>query len=132
MDIGLFAGKIKQWRFPGDPASSSDLNAPGKDLSQGQYFAKTNSSPQINLLIDLIICSTTKIGFLAPCAVEDRDLDAIFNETAPKVKNDKREKWLVGAIGGSDGEHQPVLKIYHDDDAEPPQEEAERGLGNGS
>ena len=31
-------------------------------------------------------------------------------------------------IGGSDGEHQPVLKIYHDDDAEAQQADAERGL----
>ena len=34
-------------------------------------------------------------------------------------------------IGGSDGEHQPVLRIYHDDDAEPPQGDSQRGPGDG-
>ena len=34
-------------------------------------------------------------------------------------------------VRGSDGEHLPVLMIYHDDDAEPPQADAERGLGDG-
>ena len=36
--------------------------------------------------------------------------------------------------GGSAGEYQPVLKIYHDDDvsAEPPQADAERGIGDAS
>ena len=34
-------------------------------------------------------------------------------------------------IGGSDGEHKPVLEIYHDDDAEPSQANAQRGLGDG-
>ena len=38
MDIVLFAGNIKQWRLSGDPASGSDIDAPGDDLSQGQYF----------------------------------------------------------------------------------------------
>ena len=55
-----------------------------------------------------------KMGLLVPCAVEGRDLDALFTEKVPKVKDYKppeREKWLVGTIGGSDGEHQPVLKI---------------------
>ena len=35
-------------------------------------------------------------------------------------------------IGGSDEEHQPVLKLDDDDDAGPPQANAERGLGDGS
>ena len=34
-------------------------------------------------------------------------------------------------IGGSNGEHQPVLKICHDYEAEPQQTDAERGLGDG-
>ena len=71
MDIVLFAGKIEQWRLPGDPARSSDINAPGNDLSRGRYFVETNKSPPINLLFtalfDLIICHTTKMGLLIPC-----------------------------------------------------------------
>ena len=58
------------------------------------------------------------MGLFIPCAVEGRDLDAIFAEKVPKVKDNKREKWFVGVIGSSDGEHQPVLEIYHDDDAD--------------
>ena len=58
------------------------MDAPGDDLSQGQYFVKTNKSPQINLLFaalfDLIICCTMKMGLLIPCAVEGRELDAIM------------------------------------------------------
>ena len=53
-------------------------------------------------LSDLIICRTTKVGLLIPCAVEGHDVDAILAEKVPKVKDDKRKKWLVGAIGGSD------------------------------
>ena len=34
MDIVLFAGKIEQWRLPGDPARSGDICAPGND---GKY-----------------------------------------------------------------------------------------------
>ena len=60
MDIALFAGKIEKLRLPWDLASSSDIDAAGDGLSQGQYFVKTNKSPPINLLfaalIDLIIC----------------------------------------------------------------------------
>ena len=78
-----------------------------------------------------MICSTATMGLLIPCALEVRDLDAIFAKKVPKVKDDKREKWLVCTIGGSDREHQPVLKIYHDDDAELQQADAERELGNG-
>ena len=37
------------------------------------------------------------MGLLIPCAVEGRDLDTIFAEKIPKVKDDEREKWLVGA-----------------------------------
>ena len=37
------------------------------------------------------------MGLLIPCAAEGRDLDAIFVETVPKVKDDEREIWLVGA-----------------------------------
>ena len=29
-------------------------------------------------------------------------VDAIFAEKVPKVKDEKRKKWLVGAFGGSD------------------------------
>ena len=28
MDIDLFAGKFEQWRLPGDPARSSDIDVP--------------------------------------------------------------------------------------------------------
>ena len=53
------------------------MDAPGDDLSQGQYFVKTNKSPQINLLLatlfNLIICRTTKMSLLIPCAAEGRD-----------------------------------------------------------
>ena len=84
-------------RLPGDPARSSDINSPGHDLSQGQNFVETNKSPPINLLFttlfDLIICHTTKMGLLIPC----HDVDAIFTEKVPKVKDDEREIWLVGA-----------------------------------
>ena len=186
--------------MPGDPARGCDIDAPGDDHSQGQYFVGNNKSPPINLLFaalfDLIVFRTTKIGLFVPCAREGRDLDAIFAKKVPKVKDDEREKWLVGAkilaylkyliysaafkdptakprgsihtefyrgwcrtfrlneelirrmmkqqlkcwyakhppsnrrvlpkdhdkyIGGSDEEHQPGLKIYHDDDAEPQQ-----------
>ena len=35
-------------------------------------------------------------------------------------------------IGGSDGEHQPAaLRLYDDDEAEPPQADAQRVLGDG-
>ena len=82
MAIALFAGKIEQWRSPGDPARGCDINAPGDDLSQGQYFVENNKSPTINLLFaalfDLIICRTAKMGLLIPCAAEGRDLAAIF------------------------------------------------------
>ena len=54
MDIFLYPGKIKQWRLSGDPARSSDIDAPGDDLSQGQYVVETNKSPPINLPL----CST--------------------------------------------------------------------------
>ena len=129
------------------------------------------------------------------------NLDAKYAEKFPKIKDDEREKWLVGAeilaylkyliysaafkdptaeprgsvhaefyrtfrvskdlirrkmkkklecwyakhqpsnrrflskdddnhIGVSEGQHPPVLNIYHDEDAELPQADAERGLGN--
>ena len=92
--------------MPGGPACGGDIDAPGDDLSQGQYFVETNKSPLINLrfvaLFDLIVCCTTKMGFLIPSSRDGRDLDAIFAEKVPKVnlaKNYKpeREKWLVGA-----------------------------------
>ena len=80
MDIFYFSGKIEQWRLLGTqahPASGDDMDAPGDDLSQGQYFVKTNKSPQINLLLatlfNLIICRTTKMSLLIPCAAEGRD-----------------------------------------------------------
>ena len=44
-------------------------------------------------------------------AVEGRNLDAIFAKKVPKVKDNKCQKWFVGAIGGSNGEHQPVLMM---------------------
>ena len=57
-------------RLPGDLARSIDIDAPGYDLSQGQYFFETNKYPQINLLFtalfDLIICHTMKMGLLIP------------------------------------------------------------------
>ena len=94
MAVALFAGKIEQWRLPGDPARGGDINSPGDDLSQGSYFVESNKSPPINLLFaalfDLIICCTTKVGTLIPCAVEGRDLNAIFAEKVPKVKDDER------------------------------------------
>ena len=34
-------------------------------------------------------------------------------------------------IGGSDEVHQPVLGLYDDDNAEPPQADAEREVGAG-
>ena len=71
------------------------------------------------------------MGLLIPCAVEVRDLDAIFAKKVPKVKDNQREKWFVGTIGGSNGEHQPALEIYQDHDAEPPQADAQLGLSNG-
>ena len=101
MDIVLFAGKIGQWRLPGDPARGSDIDAPGDDLTQGPYFVETNKSPPINLLFetlfDLIICRTSKMGLGIPCASEGLDLDAIFAEKVPMAKGDEREKWLVCA-----------------------------------
>ena len=94
MDIVLFAGKIEKWRLSWDPARGGDIDAPGNDLSQGPYIVETNKSPPINLLFaagfDLIICCTTKVGTLIPCAVEGRDLNAIFAEKVPKVKDDER------------------------------------------
>ena len=42
------------------------------------------------------------MGLLIPCTVVGHDVDAIFAEKVPKVKNDKHKKWLVGTIGGSD------------------------------
>ena len=79
----------------------SGIDVPGYDLIQGQYFVETNKSPPINLLFaalfDLIICCTTKMGLLILCAVEGRDLCTIFAKKVPKVKDDKCEKWLVGA-----------------------------------
>ena len=80
MDIVLFAGNIEQCRLCGDPARGGDIDAPGDDLSQ--YLVLTNKSPQINLLFaalfDLIICHTTKMGLLIPCAADGRDFDATF------------------------------------------------------
>ena len=82
MAIALFAGKNEQWRLPGDPARGGDINSPGDDLSQGSYFVESNKSPPINLLFaalfDLIICRTTKMGLLIPCAADGRDFDATF------------------------------------------------------
>ena len=99
MDIVLFAEKIEQWRLPGDPARGGDIDAPGDDLSQ--YLVLNNKSPQINLLFaalfDLIICRTTKMGLFIPSASECRDLDAIFAKKVPKIKDDKNDKWLLGA-----------------------------------
>ena len=94
MAMVLFAGKIEQWRLPGDPASSSDIDAPGQDLSKGQYVVKTNKSPQINLffaaLFDLIICRTTKMGLLIPCAIEGHYVamrfESHFKSSFGKVK----------------------------------------------
>ena len=89
MDIVLFAGKLEQWRLSEDPA----VTLIGDDLSHGQYFVQTNKSPPINLLFaalfDLIIYSTMNPGLLIPCTVEDRDLDAIFAEKVPKVKDNE-------------------------------------------
>ena len=82
MHIILFAVKIEQWRLPEDPARGCDIDAPGNDLSQGQYFVLTNKSPPINLLLaalfDLTICSTTTMGLLIPRGSEGCDLDTIF------------------------------------------------------
>ena len=102
MDIVLFAGKFEQWRLPGDPARGSDIDAPGDDHSQGQYFVEINKkSPPINLLFaalfDLVICRTMKMGLHIPCTGEGRDSDAIFDEKVPKAKDDERKIWLVGA-----------------------------------
>ena len=66
------------------------------------------------------------MGLLIPCAAERRDLD-IFAEKVPKVKDNANDN----CIGGSDGESQVVFRIYGDDDAEPPQADAERGLSDG-
>ena len=100
MDIVLFAGTIEQWRLPGDPARGGDINSPGDDGSRGQYFVETNKSPPINLnleaLFDLIICRTTTTGLLIPCTVEGHELNAIFAQKVPKVKDDQREILLVG------------------------------------
>ena len=82
MEIVLFTGNIEQWRLPGDPARSTKIDAPGDDLSKGQYFFETADSPAINLLFaalfDLIICRTTKMGIFFPCPPEGCTLDAVF------------------------------------------------------
>ena len=82
MEIVLFAGNIEQWRLPGDPARRTKIDAPGDDLSKGQYFFETADSPAINLLFaalfDLIICRTTKMGLFVPCPPEGCTLDAVF------------------------------------------------------
>ena len=61
----------------------------------------TNKSSLINLLFaalfDLIIYRTTKVGLFIPSAGEGCDLDAIFANKVPKIKDDKNDKWLVGA-----------------------------------
>ena len=61
--------KIEQWRLPGDPARGCDIDAPGYELSKGQYFVgqwiSTNEFFLV-ALFDLIICHTTKMGLLFP------------------------------------------------------------------
>ena len=37
------------------------------------------------------------MGLLIPSASEGRDLDAIFTNKVPKIKDDENDKWLVGA-----------------------------------
>ena len=50
----------------GDPVSDGDINAPGNELFEGQYFVLTDKSAPINFLLatlfDLIICGSTKIN----------------------------------------------------------------------
>ena len=61
----------------------------------------TDKSRVINLLFaalfDLIIFRSIKMNLLLPSAAEGLTLHAIFSEKVPKIKDDKREKWLVGA-----------------------------------
>ena len=37
------------------------------------------------------------MGLLIPSASEGRDLDAIFADKVPKIKDDENDKWIVGA-----------------------------------
>ena len=37
------------------------------------------------------------MGLFIPSASECRDLDAIFAKKVPKIKDDKNDKWLLGA-----------------------------------
>ena len=68
---------------------------------KGPYFVKTDESLPINLLFaalfDQIICRTTKNGVFVPSGAAGRNLDAIFAKKVPKIKDNEREKWLVGA-----------------------------------
>ena len=74
-----------------------NIDAPGDDVSQGQYFVEAQESQPINLLFaalfDLIIYRTTKVGLFIPSAGEGCDLDAIFAENVPHVKDDL--KYLI-------------------------------------
>ena len=101
MKIILFAGNIEQWRLPGDPARRTKIDAPGDDLSKGQYFFETTDSPAINLLFaalfDLIICRTTKMGLFVQSPPEGCTLDAVFAQKNPKIQDGEDEKWFVGA-----------------------------------
>ena len=78
----------------GDPARRTKIDAPGDDLSKGQYFFETADSPAINLLFaalrlfDLIICRTTKMGLFVPSPPEGCSLRAVFAEKNPKIQDD--------------------------------------------
>ena len=97
MDILLFAEKIEQWSCLGTQHGlrGADINAPGHDLSQQPYFVENSKSPRIKLLftvlLDLIICCTTKMGLLILCAVEGCNLHAIFAEKDPKDQGQGRQ-----------------------------------------
>ena len=76
-------------------------------LSEGQYFVKTNKSPPIILLFaalfHLIICCTTQSDEDVPSYfLQSHEVEAIFAKKVPRVKGNKSQKWLVGAIGSSD------------------------------
>ena len=88
-----------------DPVHHGNINhdAPGDDLFEGLHFVLTDKSPAINLvfgaLFDLNICRSTimNLPVLIPSAAYGSTLNAIFSEKFPKIKDDKRKKWLVGA-----------------------------------
>ena len=103
MEIVSFAGNIEQWRLPGDPARGGDIDAPGDDLSKGQHFQVCRDrqifadQPSIRCPVRHDYLPHYEDGPPRSSDAEGRNLDAIFAEKIPKIKDEMNDKWLVGA-----------------------------------